>query len=310
MRDNDKDAFKRLDVPTYNSNLESPSMENPQAKWRIEFARQTARRLVTFTGIKAIVIAGSVARDYADEYSDIEIPLFWDSLPTDEIRHAIVAALQADFLYAYDGPAWEDQLLVNGVQVDLWHITVKDQAALLEAVLHDHQRDLGSLNALDTIRASIPLYGGEIVQEWKRRAREYPPELAEKIIRERLDSFGSANLFILARRDNPTAFHAQLSFLQQEIFLVLLALNRRYFPTFKWLYRALESMQFKPENIDRRFRRAYEVPCVQALADMRSIQEETLRLVEAQFPQIDTGPVHKRLDYVRAVRARPPGMYK
>jgi predicted nucleotidyltransferase len=28
-------------------------------------------------GIKAIVLAGSVARDYADEYSDVEIPIFW-----------------------------------------------------------------------------------------------------------------------------------------------------------------------------------------------------------------------------------------
>jgi Domain of unknown function (DUF4037) len=281
-------------------------MQNPQTKWRTDFARQIARRLVTFSGIKAIVIAGSVARGYADEYSDIEISLFWDSLPTDETRHAIVAALQADFLYAYNGPAWEDQLLVNGVQVDLWHIAVKHETAIHEAVLHDHQCDLSSLNALDTIRTCIPLHGEEIVQEWKRRAREYPPELAEKIIREHLDSFGTANLFILARRDNPTAFHAQLSFLQEEIFLVLLALNRSYFPTFKWLYRALASMRVKPEDIDRRFRRAFEIPCIEALADMKSLQEETLHLVEEQFPQIDTGPVHKRLAYVRAARARPP----
>ena len=56
-------------------------MPNPHTQWRIEFAQHLAKRLSTFEGIKAIVIAGSVARDYADEYSDIEIPIFWESLP-------------------------------------------------------------------------------------------------------------------------------------------------------------------------------------------------------------------------------------
>ncbi len=47
-------------------------MQNPHIKWRIDFARHLAKRLVTFKGIKAIVIAGSVARGYADQYSDLK----------------------------------------------------------------------------------------------------------------------------------------------------------------------------------------------------------------------------------------------
>lgn len=45
-------------------------MQNPHTKWRIDLARQLAKRLVSFEGIKAIVIAGSVARDYTDAYSE------------------------------------------------------------------------------------------------------------------------------------------------------------------------------------------------------------------------------------------------
>lgn len=274
-------------------------MQNTHVKWRIDFARQLAKSLMTFDGIKAIVIAGSVARGYADEYSDIEIPIFWETLPDDETRHKIVAALHAEFLYGYDGPACEDQIIIAGLQVDLWHVTVAQQEATLEAVLRDHDLDFGGLNALDTVRFCIPLYGQELVETWKQRAQEYPQALAEKIIREHLDSFSTANLFILAQRDNPTAFYAQLSFLQQEVFLVLLALNCRYFPTLKWLYPALESMPIKPESIDRRFRQAYKIPYTEVVADMKLLLEETLRLVEKQFPQIDTTPVHRRLNYVR-----------
>ena len=124
-------------------------MQNTHVKWRTDFARQIARRLMPFEGVKAIVIAGSVARAYADEYSDIEIPIFWEMLPDDATRHAIVSALKGEFLYAYDGPACEDQLLINGLQVDLWHIAISDEEAILKAVIHDHHFDLSSLNATE-----------------------------------------------------------------------------------------------------------------------------------------------------------------
>ena len=75
-------------------------MQNAHTKWRIDFAQRLAKRLGTFEGIQAIVIAGSVARGYADEYSDIEIPIFWDPLPEDATRHAVVDALNGEFLYA------------------------------------------------------------------------------------------------------------------------------------------------------------------------------------------------------------------
>src|SRR5512147_1156795 len=177
-------------------------MHNPHAKWRIDFAHQLAKRLEIFEGIKAIVIAGSVARDYADEYSDIEIPIFWETLPDDVTRHAIVSALNGKFLYAYDGPAHEDQLLIDGVQVDLWDVSTTQQEGILEDVLHKHRCDPGALNALDTIRSCIPLFGHEIVQEWKLRAQKYPDELAKKIIQEHLTVFSIGELFVLAKRNN------------------------------------------------------------------------------------------------------------
>jgi len=280
-------------------------MENPHVQWRIDFAKHLKERLLAFEGIKAIVIAGSVARDYADAYSDLELPIFWEALPDDATRHAIVAALDASFLYAYDGPAREDQLMISGFQVDLWHITVAHQDAILEDVLHNHHFDLSRLNALDTIRSCIPLYGAEIVQNWKRRAREYPEALAEQIVREHLNSFGMADLFVLAQRNNPTAFYAQLSFLQHEIFLVLLALNRSYFPTFKWLYQVLDSMPIQPVATGQRFRQAFEGTCQDALIDTKQVLQETLQLVEKQFPLIDLAPIYRRLAYVRAAHQSP-----
>lgn len=280
-------------------------MQNPHAVWRIDLARELADAIISLPGVQAIIVAGSVARGYADGYSDVEIPIFWDVLPDDERRHAIVRALNADFLYAYDGPSAEDQLLVNGMQVDLWHVTVSGEEAVIKAVLEGRSLDLGSLNALDTVRTCIPLYGHELVEKWKERAQAYPDELAERLVRDHMASFRVADLFIQASRDNPTAFYGQLSHLHQELFLVLLALNRRYFPTFKWLFRALESMPLKPEAIDRRLRQAFTLPYSDVIADTKRLLEETLALVELQFPRLDTMQTHRQLTYTRAAHRSP-----
>ena len=280
-------------------------MQNPHAKWRTEFARRLTTPLQTFEGVQAIVVAGSIARNYADEYSDVEIPIFWKTPPGDEIRHEIVETLKASFLSPYNGPACEDQLLIDGLQVDLWHITVSAQEAMLDAVLQANRSDLESLNAMDTIRCCVPLFGDEIVQAWKQRAKEYPQKLAEAIIRQHLDAFKIDQLSLSARRHDPTDFYAQLSQLQHEVFLVLLALNKEYFPTFKWMYRSLESMRVKPVSVCERLRQAFTSSYQQAIADTKQILLETVELVEVRHPLPDLNAIRRRLSYVREPLEKP-----
>lgn len=274
-------------------------MQNPHAQWRIRYARRLTEKLTAFSGVRAVIVAGSVARNYADAYSDLEIPIFWDVLPDDERRLKIVDVLEGRFLFAYDGPSREDQLLIDGVQVDLWHITVKQEEEIIRAVLHNHRTDLDFLNAMDTIRCCIPLCGEELIREWKNQAEEYPLGLARRIIAEHLALFRVDQLETCALRGDPTGFYDQLRFLQQKVFLVLLALNRCYFPSFKWMYPALDNMAIKPQSIGERFRRGYTATHDQAAADMRHILMETIRLAEEQFPQIDTDTARRRMAHRR-----------
>ena len=273
---------------------------NSHTQWRLDIARQLAERIRTFPGIRAIVVGGSVARGYADAYSDLELPIFWDELPTDETRLALVAALQGEFLHGYDGPAQEDQLLINGFQVDLWHNTVAGEEVVIKRVLEDYSTDFGDSNFMDTVRACIPLYGDAIIQRWKRQAAQYPDALALKNIQEHITAFDVGQLAVLAHRDNPTVFYATISRLQEAMFLVLLALNRLYFPTFKWLYRVLATMPVKPVDVEQRFRQAFQAPYVAAVQDATCLLHETLDLVKHHFPHLDTTAVARRLAYTRA----------
>ncbi len=283
-------------------------MGNSDSKWRLDIARHLAKRISAFLGVQAIVVGGSVARGYADAYSDLEMPVFWESQPGDDTRHAIVAALGAEFLYGYDGPSQEDQLLIRGFQVDLWHATVAAEEVTIDGVLYGYSTDLGDSNFMDTVRACIPLYGEGIIRGWKRRAQEYPDELALRVIREQIAAFQTSQVAIAAQRDNPTEVYAGLSQLQHAIFLVLLALNRAYFPAFKWMYRVLESMAVKPDDVARRFRRAFAVPYPEAVADMARVLDEMLALVEQHFPQLDTTIARRRLAYARGAYEKSPDL--
>lgn len=273
--------------------------------WHLDFAKQLAVKIRAFTGLRAIAAGGSVARGYADAYSDLELLLFWDALPDDDARHALIETLQADFLYEYNGPSQEDQLLIQNFQVDLWHLTLAKEEAVIQAVLQDFSTDLSDSNFMDTLRSCIPLHGEAILKDWKQRAQEYPADLAVRNITMNVSSFEMNRLAISALRDNPHMFYSDIVRLQQAVFMILLALNGEYFPTYKWIFRSLAVMPIKPQRVGQRFQQMFACLYDEAITDMRQIMRETLDLVEQYFPGIDTSAARRRLAYVRMAHTEP-----
>jgi hypothetical protein len=274
-------------------------------QWRLDLAAEIAVRLRRFPDIRAMVVAGSVARGFADEYSDLELPLFWETLPSDETRQQIAADLGADFLYPYNGPAQEDNLSLHGFQVDFWHCTVSNEEQVIRRVLSDYSTDLSDSNFMDTVRACIPLTGETIIHVWKEQARAYPTQLALRNIQLQLDQIQASHLAVLARRDNPSLLYGEISGLQQRVFQILLALNSQYFPTFKWIYPVLANLPVKPLACVERFRQAYLTSPADAAIDTARIVTETLRLVQKTFPQLDIAPALDRLKLTRASHTKP-----
>ena len=261
---------------------------NNHAQWRLDLARDLSSRLHRFTAIQAIVVGGSVARGYSDAYSDLELILFWDQAPGPDVRHEIIADFRAEFRYPEMDIGHDSALLIRGAPVDLWHLTVASEVAAMEAVLVEHSLDLGASNVLDTIRACIPLSGSDLVQQWKTRVQAYPEELAAGFLTSYLPHFHLRQLNLAAHRDNPTAFFHLLSDIQCSLFLILLARDGAYFPTYKWMYHVLAGMQIGPRQIAPRLRQMfYELP-LDAATHLHDVLAETLSIVEAKYPQVDT----------------------
>jgi hypothetical protein len=260
---------------------------NPHVAWRLALARDLTAGLRRFPDLRAVVVGGSVARGYSDAWSDLELLLYWDVDPDPDLRLDVMAALGAAFRYGPDRPGHWSAYLVGSFPVDVWHRTGAAEEVALDAVLRDYSLDLIANNLLDTIRSGIPLAGDERIQPWKDRLAVYPDELAARFLEHYLPHFHLRHLTYAARRDNPTAFYHTLSDIQCSLFLVLLALNGHWFPTYRWMYRALDAMPIVPAAIGLRLRQMYREPPLMATDQLREVLVETLDLVKTRFPRLD-----------------------
>lgn len=269
---------------------------NIHTQWRHALARRLAAQLQLVDTVQAIAVIGSAAYDYADAYSDLELLVLWEQPPDATLRHAVMRHLNAELREPVRVPIQDYALLVGGVAVDLWHTTQADEQALIDTVLHDHSLDLVANNRLAVIASCRPLYGAPLLGSFKQRVAAYPDALALRFLETYLPHLYLRNLQLAARRDNPTTFFRLLSEIQCGLFLVLLALNHVYFPTFKWIYPTLDQLPLAPANLGARLRGMFVAPAPQAVSELYAAISETLDLVAAHYPQLDLAQARSGLE--------------
>ena len=264
---------------------------NEDTRWRLAFARDIHARLGERDGLRAVVVGGSVARGYSDPYSDLELLLFWDTPPDSAERRAIMADLGAEFRLPATYRSNDSGLLIRGVPVDLWQLTVSGAEEVLDRVFAQHSIALEDSSMVDTLHTCLSLSGEGLIGQWKARTAHYPDALALAFLRAFLPHFHLRQLNLAAHRDNPTAFYHTLTDVQCSLFIVLLAINRAHFPTFKWLYPRLAELPLAPAWIAPRLRQMFHEPPPRAAEQLYALLSEALALVEGHFPQLDPAVV-------------------
>lgn len=264
---------------------------NEHTRWRLAFARDICERLGERDGLRAVVVGGSVARGYSDPYSDLELLLFWDAPPDSAAWRAIMADLDADFRLPEAYRSNDSALLIRGVPVDLWPLTVSGEEAVLDRVFDGYSIALEDSSMVDTLRTCLPLSGEGLIGRWQARTERYPDALALAFLRAYLPHFHLRQLHLAAHRDNPTAFYHTLTDVQCSLFIVLLALNRTHFPTFKWIYQRFAELPLAPAQIAPRLRQMFHEPPPRAAEQLHALLSETLALVEEHYPQLDPAVV-------------------
>lgn len=242
---------------------------------------------------QAVIVVGSLARGQTDEFSDLDMSVLYETMPTnDEIaagRAALVAAEWRRFPGA-EADALADSFRMNDIECQVVHCLVsrleKDLSAVLEEHATEHEKHVIAGGILD----AQPLSGHGLLDDWKRRLSVYPEELTQAMVQVHLDF---RPLWIveqrLARRDAPLLVQ---QFLQDDVMKILGALSglNKIFPElhYKRLDSYIARMPHTPLDLSARLRRILTAEPAEATATLGSVVKNLLAMVAKHLPEVDT----------------------
>lgn len=271
---------------------------------RARLAELIAPAYAANPNVAGVLLAGSVARGTADQYSDIEIDIFWHAPPSEADRMAPIERAGWQLLYTHvDEYEWADGFYIEGIKVDTSQFLIATLDRWLDDVVERADLEVEKQIRITAIQHGRPLYGAELIDRWRARVASYPDALARAMLAEHLAFRPRELLEMLAARDNTLLLHRDLVDAAQRIMDVLTALNRLYLPHpyHKWLDWEVEQMRIAPPDLAARLRRLLRAEPRAAVDQLHQLIEEIFALVEQHVLDFDTGPARAEFELRRVV---------
>lgn len=279
---------------------------NEASRWRFALAEQIAAAYAQNPKTAAIMIAGSVGRGRADRYSDIEIDVYYMAAPTVAERIAAVEGAGAIVeSLDEDEDEWEEQMLLGGVHAATSTFLVSTLERYLSEVVDQGQIAPSAQMRLHSLLNAQPVWGHELAEQWRAKARHYPDTLARAMLHEnlRFAGFGYGEE-MLAARDDQLQLYSDFVKVEQQILKALLGLNHIYLMTpeaLKWMDENIEAMAIRPVDLSGRLKRAFHVEPIAGVQLLKSVIGEVFDLVEQHVPDFDVTPYRQRMANKRQV---------
>jgi len=272
-----------------------------ESLWRYGLAQQIASHSQANPKVAAVLVEGSVARDAADRSSDLDLAVFWAEPPTAQERRDIITRAMGRDRHPLSSPreaaGWETRDVRGGVAIDVRHTTVAATEGLLAAVLEHADPRLAKQQRLAALRWALPLVNPTLITHWQSPAAAYPHALAVAMIRKHLRFRPAWEQEQLAERHEVLVLYDSFCSAQKHLLLVLMGLNRLYYPGWLWLDRLMDEMQVTPPNLAPRLKQLFAIVSIDPLASVYQLHElieETFRLVEIHLGVVDTTPARER----------------
>jgi predicted nucleotidyltransferase len=271
---------------------------------RIALAERVAAAYAANPKVRAVLLAGSVARGIADRFSDIEVDVYWDEPPTGEDRMAPIERCGWNLLYRHvDENEWADGFFIEGIKVDTSQFLVSTLDRWLEDALVRADINPEYQVRITAIQHGRPLYGAELIERWRVRAAVYPEALAHAMVAEYSGFRPHYLLEMLAARDDVLVLHQDLVAAEQQILSVLMGVNRVYapHPYHKWLDWEVAQLPLAPPDLNHRIRGLLRAEPRAAVQAIRALIEETFVLVEQYLSEFDTSATRTQFSQPRTI---------
>jgi len=261
--------------------------------WRRELAKELIKPYLTKSGLEIALLGGSPARGIADEFSDMDIILYWKKMDTKWIKAHPLESLGCKTITLLDMPKEQAVLEIytlKGLIVEIGHSTVASLQNEVKVVTEEYKASPPIINSIGGFLDAYPLAGESQYRSFKAAIPKYPRPLAKKVIEQNLGFFWSGCLENQgAKRGEFLFVYDAITFTLKKLINILSALNGLYFwageP--RWLEYRTQKMKYCPPRLWSRVKRMFQEPPNKALADMNHLKGEVLALVSKQMPEVD-----------------------
>ncbi len=268
--------------------------------WRIEMSRELAQIYSKHKAVKMIVLGGSPTHGLADQYSDLDIIVYWDKMDDDWLKAAPLrntAGTRVSEIVMAEGAVYLESYKYGNLKADFGHLTLGSWDEWVGSFVNDLNIDGGLQKMISGFLTSIPLYGDELVTEHKQRIPVYPDGMAEMVV--------SRNLALLVEgcllhqgwdRKDLLFYYDGLCLMFKRVIGMLAGLNRVYcsLDEPRWIEHELNRMAIKPSQTWGRILTALQSPGPEAVVILEELLAETIELVRENMPEVDLSRLEQR----------------
>jgi hypothetical protein len=276
----------------------------PHALHLRALAERVVKPYLDHPDARAALLTGSTAEGDSDEWSDIDLSVYYERLPDAAFRReARRRNGDAPLRWTIGGEeqgGLAEAYLVDGIEIQIGQTTIELWERQLDEVLVRHETQTPLMKALDGTRIGIALYGADWIGRWKARVADYPDGLAEKLVRDNLGIFAAWGIREhLARRDAALWTRQLLLEAAQQLLGILAGVNRAYYTTFQFkrTRRFAAALVHAPANLAARLETLVVAPLGAGLDELPRLVAETLAIVEERMPSVDVSALKMRLEW-------------
>jgi hypothetical protein len=271
------------------------------SRYLIALGTEMAAAYIAETRPRAILLTGSAATGLSDAYSDLDLILYYERPPSAEQLAAVRATLQVSDVRVTSDRETDSSMemyVLHGVECQVAHLPIAKWERDLGAVLDDCEPATLVEKAIIGVMDGIALHGNDLIIRWQERAASYPEALARATVEHYLRFFP---LWLVAEqwrtRDATIFYYQMLVEVSLNVLGVLAGLNRRYFSSFQFkrLHHFAGALPVAPERLADRLDEIFALDPVAASLAMEHLVEETISLVEAHMPEVETTSARRRL---------------
>jgi hypothetical protein len=262
-----------------------------------EHLRGLARRIVETAlervPLRGALLAGSAGRGDADFYSDIDLLLYVDVLPSKETLAAIRAAVGGTNPGESEPTEHfcREEFELQGVRTEVSFVTVAWADSRLDELLDRiDEFDSPFQKVLSGLLEGLPLHGEELLERRRARAGNYPEPLRQAMVARHWSFFplwyyGEA----MAVRDAELWRLDMLLEAAFNLLAVLAGLNRLYFARFelKRMRALIAKMELAPPQLADRLEALFRLEPEPAAVELGRLVEETRALVAGELPDLE-----------------------